>query len=82
MVRSQPILAERMENEQPLGYVKRVPRVLICSTDYTLANPDTLTKYKTAAAIAEKVLQEVSGSYHRVSMLCIPTQCMTSADRR
>ncbi|KAF2635797.1 hypothetical protein P280DRAFT_493488 [Massarina eburnea CBS 473.64] len=29
--------------------------------DYTLANPDTLTKYKTAAGIAEKVLKEVSG---------------------
>ncbi|PVH96390.1 curved DNA-binding protein [Periconia macrospinosa] len=29
--------------------------------DYTLANPDTLTKYKTAATIAEKVLKEVSG---------------------
>lgn len=30
--------------------------------DYTLANPDTLTKYKTAATIAEKVLKEVSGA--------------------
>ena len=30
--------------------------------DYTLANPDTLTKYKTAAGIAEKVLKEVSGA--------------------
>ncbi|KAI8720822.1 hypothetical protein NCS52_00528200 [Fusarium sp. LHS14.1] len=29
-------------------------------TDYTLANPDTLTKYKTAAQISEKVLAEVS----------------------
>ncbi|CEI39017.1 unnamed protein product [Fusarium venenatum] len=28
--------------------------------DYTLANPDTLTKYKTAAQISEKVLAEVS----------------------
>ncbi|KAF2687704.1 hypothetical protein K458DRAFT_440516 [Lentithecium fluviatile CBS 122367] len=28
---------------------------------YTLANPDTLTKYKTAATIAEKVLKEVTG---------------------
>ncbi|KAF1963284.1 curved DNA-binding protein [Byssothecium circinans] len=31
------------------------------TVDYTLANPDTLTKYKTAAGIAEKVLKEVSG---------------------
>jgi len=30
--------------------------------DYTLANPDTLTKYKTAATIAEKALKEVSGT--------------------
>jgi len=28
--------------------------------DYTLANPDTLTKYKTAAQISEKVLEAVS----------------------
>lgn len=28
--------------------------------DYTLNNPDTLTKYKTAAQISEKVLAEVS----------------------
>lgn len=31
------------------------------SVDYTLGNPDTLTKYKTAAQISQKVLQEVSG---------------------
>ncbi|KAI5465777.1 peptidase M24, structural domain-containing protein [Mariannaea sp. PMI_226] len=29
-------------------------------TDYSLSNPDTLTKYKTAAQISEKVLAEVS----------------------
>jgi curved DNA binding protein len=29
--------------------------------DYTLANPDTLTKYKVAADISQKVLKEVSG---------------------
>jgi len=29
-------------------------------TDYSLANPDTLTKYKTAAQISQKVLAEVS----------------------
>jgi methionine aminopeptidase len=28
--------------------------------DYTLNNPDTITKYKTAAQISEKVLSEVS----------------------
>lgn len=27
--------------------------------DYTLANPDTLTKYKTAAEISEKILAQV-----------------------
>ncbi|KAF2195471.1 hypothetical protein K469DRAFT_722697 [Zopfia rhizophila CBS 207.26] len=29
--------------------------------NYTLANPDTLTKYKVAAQISQKVLQEVAG---------------------
>ncbi|KAI9886501.1 MAG: hypothetical protein M1823_001681 [Watsoniomyces obsoletus] len=29
-------------------------------TDYSLNNPDTLTKYKTAAQIAQKVLQTVT----------------------
>nr|OQO15541.1 hypothetical protein B0A51_15263 [Rachicladosporium sp. CCFEE 5018] len=29
--------------------------------DYSLANPDTLTKYKTAAQISQKVLETVSG---------------------
>ena len=29
--------------------------------DYSLANPDTLTKYKTAAQIAHKVLDAVTG---------------------
>jgi len=31
------------------------------AVDYTLANPDTLTKYKTAAQISQKVLETVSG---------------------
>jgi methionine aminopeptidase len=31
-------------------------------TDYTLGNPDTLTKYKVAAEISQKVLKEVSGT--------------------
>ncbi|KAA8626457.1 zinc finger phd-type protein [Pyrenophora tritici-repentis] len=30
-------------------------------TDYSLANPDTITKYKVAADISQKVLKEVSG---------------------
>ncbi|KAK3718024.1 hypothetical protein LTR37_005450 [Vermiconidia calcicola] len=30
-------------------------------TDYSLTNPDTLTKYKTAAQISQKVLEAVSG---------------------
>jgi len=31
------------------------------AVDYTLANPDTITKYKVAAEISQKVLKEVSG---------------------
>lgn len=30
--------------------------------DYTLNNPDTLTKYKTAAQISHKVLEAVTGN--------------------
>jgi methionyl aminopeptidase len=30
--------------------------------DYTLNNPDTLTKYKTAAQISHKVLEAVTGT--------------------
>lgn len=29
--------------------------------DYSLSNPDTLTKYKTAAQISNKVLEAVTG---------------------
>jgi methionine aminopeptidase len=32
-------------------------------TDYTLKNPDTLTKYKQAGQISQKVLATVSGAY-------------------
>ena len=32
------------------------------TADYSLANPDTLTKYKTAAQISHKVLETVSGT--------------------
>ena len=35
-------------------------QLLMQIADYTLNNPDTLTKYKTAAQISEKVLAEVS----------------------
>lgn len=31
--------------------------------DYSLNNPDTLTKYKTAAQISHKVLETVTGGY-------------------
>lgn len=31
--------------------------------DYTLNNPDTLTKYKTAAQISHKVLEAVTGTF-------------------
>ena len=31
--------------------------------DYSLNNPDTLTKYKTAAGISHKVLETVSGTF-------------------
>jgi methionine aminopeptidase len=34
--------------------------LMIRLLDYTLNNPDTLAKYKTAAQISEKVLAEVS----------------------
>ena len=41
--------------------------LMICvgTTDYSLNNPDTLTKYKTAGQISEKVLAEVA-------KLCVP----------
>ena len=34
-------------------------QLLTALADYSLANPDTLTKYKTAAQISEKVLAAV-----------------------
>ena len=33
-------------------------------TDYTIGNPDTLTKYKTAAQISHRVLEAVTGRLH------------------
>lgn len=33
--------------------------------DYTLNNPDTLTKYKTAAQISHNVLDAVAGSLRK-----------------
>ena len=32
------------------------------SADYTISNPDTLTKYKNAAQITHKVLETVTGN--------------------
>lgn len=43
----------------------RTLQLLTFVPDYTLNNPDTLTKYKTAGQISEKVLAEVS-------KLCVP----------
>ena len=40
-------------------------------TDYTLSNPDTLTKYKTAAQISHKVLEAVSGERWKPQVLSI-----------
>ena len=40
--------------------------------DYTLNNPDTLTKYKTAAQISHKVLEAVTGKIpHQGSFDCV-----------
>lgn len=43
------------------------------STDYSLNNPDTLTKYKTAAEISEKVLaavKELCVAGEKISDIC------------
>ena len=39
--------------------------------DYSLANPDTLTKYKTAAQISQKVLETVACTHYPLSFLHI-----------
>lgn len=39
--------------------------------DYTLNNPDTLTKYKTAAQISHNVLDAVAGSLRKNSSLSL-----------
>jgi len=44
--------------------LSRTANVLLAA-DYSLANPDTLTKYKNAGQIAEKVLAQVAA-------LCVP----------
>jgi methionine aminopeptidase len=48
-------------------YTRLIPVQLLTESlpDYSLNNPDTLTKYKTAGQISEKVLAEVS-------KLCVP----------
>jgi len=33
-------------------------------SDYSLANPDNLTKYKTASTISQKALEAVTGIAH------------------
>ena len=41
-------------------------------TDYSLNNPDTLTKYKSAAQISQKVLEAVSGETAPNPLRCGP----------
>jgi len=45
------------------------------SADYTLSNPDTLTKYKTAAQISHRVLEAVAG------IEILPLHILRLADR-
>ncbi len=71
-----------MSGEAEVGGKSSVePTQLICqkspafvdtndSTDYTISNPDTLTKYKTAAQITHKVLETVIGN--KISLLSSP----------
>lgn len=49
------------DNRAALGDINTANHV--DGLDYTLNNPDTLTKYKTAAAISEKVLESVAGVF-------------------
>jgi len=37
---------------------------LTVTQDYSLNNPDTLTKYKVAAQISQKALETISGMYN------------------
>ena len=39
---------------------KAAADLLLLLLDYTLNNPDTITKYKSAAVISQKVLEEVT----------------------
>jgi hypothetical protein len=56
------VLARRVpQNNSSISRVDNVQK-LTHVTDYTLANPDTITKYKVAADISQKVLKEVSGT--------------------
>ncbi len=45
---------------EPINWASLTSQQLMSLLDYSLNNPDTLTKYKTAAQISEKVLAEVS----------------------
>ena len=38
-------------------------KLISCTIDYSLNNPDTLTKYKTAAQISHRVLEAVTGTF-------------------
>jgi len=40
------------------------------TTDYTLANPDTLTKYKQAGEISQNVLKTVSSNPSLIPLRC------------
>lgn len=53
--KAHPSIEKTLHNNDP----NRIALIFTCP-DYTLNNPDTLTKYKDAAAISQKVLAAVS----------------------
>jgi hypothetical protein len=70
LTRLRPEQASKMAEEAQIGNIPawtaaktphRLDRVLMLRADYSLANPDTLTKYKTAAQISHKILEAVTG---------------------
>jgi hypothetical protein len=56
-------LLPRFQSAKSLAMAKTNEELIAFLTDYTLANPDTLTKYKQAGQISQKVLQTVSGIF-------------------
>jgi len=54
-------MAEKAEDVIGTYSTVKRPRLLLTVADFTLNNPDTLTKYKTAAQISHKVLEIVTG---------------------